>query len=110
MKGKDNELADHLSRYPLWCPDSNEHGPWITDDFGKQITVEAHICAVRTVNKYEDRILEDPLLEEIRDHGAMDLQYTAVLQAIRENRNKAWVLASSENPCRDYVANHPFGY
>ena len=45
VKGKDNKLANHLSRYPLWCPESNDHGPWITEDFGKKIIVEAHICA-----------------------------------------------------------------
>ena len=66
--------------------------------------MEAHICAAQTINKYEDRILKDPLLEEMRDHGAMDLQYTEVIKAIRENRSKAWVQASSENPCRDYIA------
>ena len=82
MKGKDNGLADHLSRYLLWCPESEEHGPWITDDSGKKITVEAHICTVQTVNKYEDRIFEDPLLDEMRDQGTMDLQYTEVIQAI----------------------------
>ena len=48
----------------------------------------------------EDRIFED----EIRDHGAMDLQYTEVIKAQRQNRSKSWVLASSENPCRDYIA------
>ena len=51
IKGKDNELANYLSRYPLWCPESKEHGPWIIDDFGKKITVEAHICATQTINK-----------------------------------------------------------
>ena len=104
VKGKANKLADHLSRYPLWYPESNEHGPLITDDFGKKITVEAHISAAHTLNKYEDRILKDPLLEEMRDHGAMDLQYTEVIKAIRENKSKAWVQASSENPCRYYIA------
>ena len=34
----------------------------------------------------------------------MDLQYTEVIKALRENRSKAWVQASSEIPCRDYVA------
>ena len=72
IKGKDNELADYLSRNPLWCPESNEHGPWIVDDFKNKIKVEAHICATQTINKYEDRILEDPLLVEMRDSGAMD--------------------------------------
>ena len=61
IKGKDNELVDYLSRNPLWCPESNKHGPWIINDFGKKITVEAHICAAQTVFKYEDKILEDPL-------------------------------------------------
>ena len=32
----------------------------------------------------------------MRDQGAMDPQYMQVI--------KLWVLASSENPCRDYIA------
>ena len=72
IKGKANELADYLSRNPLWCPECKEHGPWIVDDFRKNLTVEAHICAAQTINKCEDRIFEDPLLEEMRDYGAMD--------------------------------------
>ena len=56
VHGKDNKLADYLSRYTLWCQESKEHGPWITDDFGKKIIVEAHICALLTLNKYEVRI------------------------------------------------------
>ena len=82
IKGKDNKLADHLSRNPLCCPDSNKHGPWIVDDFGKKIMVEAHICAAQTINKYEDRILDDPYLEEMRDSGPMDPQYTDVIKAL----------------------------
>ena len=27
VKEKDKDLTDQLTRYPLWCPDSNEHGP-----------------------------------------------------------------------------------
>ena len=104
VRGKDNELADHLSCYPIWCQESEKYGPWITDDFGKKITVESHICAVQTVNKYKDRIFDDPLLDKMRDQGAMDTQYTEVIQAIQQNKTKSWVLASSENPCRDYMA------
>ena len=76
----------------------------ITDNFGKKITVESHICAVQTVNRFEDRIYEDPLLNEMRDQGAMDTQYTQVIQAIKENQPKSWVLATSDNPCRDYIS------
>ena len=82
IKGKDNELAHYFSRNPLWCPESNEHGPWIVDDFGKNIMVEAHICSGQTINKYEDRILEDPLMEDMLNSGAMDLQYTEVIKAL----------------------------
>ena len=85
IKGKDNNLADYLLRYPLWYPESKERRLWITDNFGKKITVEAHFFAAQTINKYEDRIFEDPLLEEMQDHGAMDLQYTEVIKALREN-------------------------
>ena len=72
MKGKDNEIADFLSRNPLWSSKSNEPGPWITDDFGKEITVEAHKIVTQAINKYEDRILSDSPLKEMRDAGAMD--------------------------------------
>ena len=49
-------------------------------------------------------IANNPLLEEMRDSGAIDDQYSAVIKAIRDNRNKAWVLNSSDNPCREYVS------
>ena len=58
---------------------------------------------MQTINKYKDRIYEDLLLNEMRDQGAMDTQYTEVIQAIRQNKMKSWVLASSKNPCRDYI-------
>ena len=63
----------------------------------------AHICATQTINKYEDSILKDLLLEEMQDSGAMDQQYTEVIKALQENRSKAWVQASNQNPCRDYI-------
>ena len=44
------------------------------------------------------------LLDEMRDSGAVDEQYTAVIKAIREKRNKSWVQNSSNNPCKDYIS------
>ena len=40
----------------------------------------------------------------MHDQGALDIQYSQVIQAIRENKPKSWVLATSDNPCRDYVS------
>ena len=40
----------------------------------------------------------------MRDSGAIDDQYTSVIKAIRDKRNIAWVLNSSDNPCREYVS------
>ena len=66
--------------------------------------MEAHINTVQIVNRYEERMYEDPLLDHMRDQGAMDTQYSQVIQAIRNKKQKAWVLATSDNPCRDYVS------
>ena len=104
IKGKDNEQADHLSHYPIWCQEQEDYGPWITDDFGKKIPVEAHISTVQSVNKYEERLHEDPLLDHMHDQGALDTQYTSVIQVNRDKQTKACVLATSDNPCRDYVS------
>ena len=104
ISGKNNELADFLSQYPIWCQEQEDHGPWIIDNFRKKITVEAHISSVQSVNKYEERLHSDPLLEHIRDQGALDPQYTAVVQAIQQKQTKAWVLNSSDNPCREYAS------
>ena len=104
IDGKNNELADFLSRYPIWCQEQEDHGPWIIDDFGKKITVEAHISSVQSVNKYEERLHSDPLLEHIRDQGALDPQYKSVIQAIQQKQTKAWVQNSSDNPCREYAS------
>ena len=51
ISGKDNNLADFLSRNPIWCQEQEDHGPWIIDDFGKKITVEAHISSVQSMDK-----------------------------------------------------------
>ena len=104
VAGKDNELADYLSRNPVWDEESDKHGPWITDDFGKEVTIEAHVCAAQAIKRFHDRIASDPLLEEMRDSGAVDKQYTAVIKALREKLNKFWVRNSRDNPCRDYIS------
>merc|ERR1711867_220020 len=103
VSAKDNLLADFLSRNPIWTQEQEEHGPWIVDDFGKTITVEAHVSSVQVMN-FEERLKSDPLLEHIRDQGALDPQYSAVIRAIQEKRTKDWVLNSSENPCREFVS------
>ena len=72
VAGKDNELADYLSRNPVWDEESEKHGPWITDDFGKEVTIEAHVCSAQAIKRFHDRIANDPLLEEMRDSGAVD--------------------------------------
>ena len=104
IPGKQNELADYLSQNPEWDKETEKHGPFITDNFGKEITIEAHICSAQTINKFQSRIDSDPLLEQLRDTGAIDDQYSAVIKAIQENKSKTWVLNSSDNPCREYVS------
>ena len=103
IQGKNNKLADYLSRNPVWDEETEKHGPWITDDFGKEVTIEAHVCSAQAIRRFHDRIANDPLLEEMRDSGAIDEQYTSVIKAIREKQNKSWVLNSSDNPCREYI-------
>ena len=73
-------------------------------DGGKKVIVEAHISSVQSVDKYEERLHSNPLLEHIRDQGALDPQYTAVVQAIQQKQTKNWVLNSSDNPCREYAS------
>ena len=66
--------------------------------------MEAHISSAQAVDKYEERLRSDPLLEHIRDQGALDHQYTAVVQAIQQKQTKDWVLNTSDNPCREYAS------
>ena len=65
-----------------------KHGLFIIDNFGKEITIEAHICLAQTINRFQSRIDSDPLLESMRDSGAIDDQYSAVIKAIKENKSK----------------------
>ena len=104
IPGKQNELVDYLSRNPDRDEETEKHGPFIIDDFGKEITIEAHICLAQTINRFQSRIDSDPLLESMRDSGAIDDQYSAVIKAVQENKSKTWVLNSSDNPCREYVS------
>ena len=83
IQGKDNELADYLSRNPVLDEESDKHRPWITDDFGKEVTIEAHVCSVQAIKRFHDRIANDPLLVEMRDSKAVDEKYTVVIKAIR---------------------------
>ena len=101
IQGKHNELADYLSQNPEWDEETEKHGPWITDDFGKEVTIEAHICSAQTISRFQSRIDNDPLLESLRDSGAIDDQHSVVIRAIQDKKNKAWVLNSSDNPCRE---------
>ena len=39
----------------------------------------------------------------MRYAGAMDHQYTAVVKAHREGRDKVWIQNLSYNPCRDFI-------
>ena len=66
--------------------------------------VESHINNVQTVNRYKERMYKDSLLDHMCDQVAMDTQYTAVIHAITDKKPKAWILATSDNPCRDYVS------
>ena len=88
IQRKNNELADYLSRNPVWDEETDKHGPWITDDFGKEVTIEAHVCSAQAIKRFHDRIASDPLLEEMRDSRAMDEQYTAVIKAIRDSHTE----------------------
>ena len=76
MQAKNNQMGDFSSRNPLWEENSSQ-GPMITDDFGREIPIKAHINMVQTLNKYKERILNDPLLDEMIDVGSMDKTYTA---------------------------------
>ena len=43
--------------------------------------------AAQTIDKFENRLKEDPLLETIRDAGSMDEEYKAVVTALREGKS-----------------------
>ena len=90
IQGKYNELADYLSRNPEWNEETEKHGPWITDDFRKEITIKAHVCSAQTIRIFQDRIANDPLLEEMRDSGAIDDQSQPYVE-VGPGRNGFWM-------------------
>ena len=85
IAGKDNCVSDYLSRSLVWKK-SSEEGAFITDEFGIEISIEQHVNAAQTIDMYENRFKEDPLLEEIRVAGSVDDSYTAIVKALREHR------------------------
>ena len=66
--------------------------------------IKAHINEAQTLDRYEARILTDPILEEMRDAGLVDEAYTAVIKAPRENKSKNDILSMSDSPCRQYIS------
>ena len=102
IPAKNNLIADFLSRNPLWAEDEKT-GPTIKDDFGKTVPIDVHTNTVCTIQKHEDRIREDPLLEDVRDAGSLDETYTAVIKALREGKTKDDIGNSTDDdPCRDF--------
>ena len=84
MAGKNNCISDYLLRNPVRSKTKDE-GAFVTDNFGRTVSIEAHVNAAQTLDRYENKIKEDPLLEEIRDAGSMDKTYIAVIKVLREN-------------------------
>ena len=70
---------------------------------GRKVLIEAHVSSAQTLDKYEERILTDPILEEVRDTGSVDDRYTAVIKALRVHISKAEILSTIENPNREYM-------
>ena len=88
IPGKQNELVDYLSQNPEWDEETEKHGPFIIDDFSKEITIKAHICSAQTINRFQSRIDSDLLLELVRDSGTINDQYSAVIKAIQEKKSR----------------------
>ena len=103
IQGKDNAISDFLSRNPVWKKSINE-GAYITDEFGREISIDQHVNAAQTIDRFENRFKEDPLLEIIRDAGSMDEEYTAIVKALREGRSTEDIKKSATtDPCRAFL-------
>ena len=86
ISGKDNNLANFLSRNPIWCQEQEDHGPWIIDDFGKKITVEAHISSFQYV---ESTKRDYTLILCLNTSGTKELWTPSIQPWSRQyNRNK----------------------
>ena len=66
--------------------------------------IEAHVNSAQVLQRYEERILSDPMLEEMRDAGSVDTTYTAVIKALRDNKSKTDILSTEDNPCRVFAS------
>ena len=60
MAGKKNCISDYLLRNPVWSK-TDEEGVFVTDDFEKTVSIETHVNTAQTLDRYENRIKEDPL-------------------------------------------------
>ena len=96
VPGKTNVITDFLSRNPLWDQDTGQ-GPMVEDDFGRTVPLQAHVHSAQLLHRYEEWILSDPMLEDMRDAGCLDESYTAVIKAIREGKTKSDVSDMPDN-------------
>ena len=62
VQGKDKAVSDYLSCNPMWNKSINE-GAFITDDFGREISIDQHVNAAQTLDRFENRFKENPLLK-----------------------------------------------
>ena len=60
VSGVDNEIADYLSRNPKWGNINKDI--IVEDDFGQNMYLEDHVKMVTTSKKYNNRIIEDPMI------------------------------------------------
>ena len=60
VSGVDNEIADYLSRNPKWGDIDKDI--IVEDDFGQNMYLEDHVKMVTTSKKYNNRIIEDPMI------------------------------------------------
>ena len=75
----------------------------VKDDFGRTVPLQAHVHSAQLLHRYEERILSDPMLEDMRDAGCLDESYTAVIKAIREGKTKSDVSdMPDDNKCKEY--------
>ena len=97
---KKNIIANFLSRNPLWDSKMGQ-GPLVTYEFGKTVPIQAQVHAAQVIDKFEDRILSDPLLNDMRDAGSIDDSYVAAISALREGKTKSDITAlPTDNLCR----------
>ena len=66
--------------------------------------IQAQVHAAQVIDKFEDRILSDPLLNDMRDAGSIDDSYVATISALREGKTKSDITAlPTDNLVRQYL-------